>query len=222
MYKIETHLHTCYCSSCGKLDARIIAEGYAKAGFHAITVTDHFSSYNWGKQDWPADRRSFSLARFFEGFYQVQEAAKPYGIKVYKGAEVRFDGSPNDYLVYNCPDALLEDPEHVFSMGLAAFHEQCAKAGGLVIQAHPFRGKCQPAEAMHLDGVEVRNMHPRHDSHNDLALRFANKHPHLLHLSGSDCHMADDIAGGGILTEVLPEDEAALAQLLRSGKYQML
>lgn len=222
MYKIETHLHTCHCSSCGKLDAQTIAEGYARAGFHAITVTDHFSSYNWGKQNWPTDRESFSLDTFFEGFYLVQQAAKPYGIKVYKGAEVRFEGSPNDYLVYNCPDALLKDPAKVFSMGLEAFHNECLAAGGLVIQAHPFRGKCEPADPRYLDGVEVRNMHPRHDSRNDLALGFASTHPHLLHLCGSDCHMADDIAGGGILTEVLPENEAALAQLLRGGKYQML
>ena len=44
MYKIETHLHTVYSSSCGHLDAEAIVNGYLKAGYHGVAVTDHF---NW-------------------------------------------------------------------------------------------------------------------------------------------------------------------------------
>ena len=222
MYKLEPHLHTCYSSSCGHLEAQAIAEGYAKAGYHGIVVTDHYSPYNWGKQGWSRRREEFSLDALWEGYYRVREAAAPYGITVYKGAEVRFDGSPNDYLVYNCPDELLGDPEAFFTMGLAAFHDLCVQAGALVIQAHPFRAPCEPADPRHLDGVEVRNMHPRHDSRNHLALALARENPHLLQLCGSDCHQSDDIAGGGILTDILPANEAELAALLRSGNFKIL
>ena len=214
-------MHTLYCSSCGKLDAYTIAKQYAEAGYSGITVTDHYIYNSWGKQWWPADPKVFKLDMFLEGYYRVREAAAAYGITVYKGAEIRFAGSPNDYLVYNCPQALLADPEGIFEMGLAVFHDRCVEAGALLVQAHPFRGQCTPAEPQNLDGVEVRNMHPRHDSRNDLALAFAQEHK-LLQLSGSDCHQFPDIARGGIMTEVLPANEAELVQLLRSGNYQMI
>ena len=44
MYKIETHLHTVYSSTCGHLDAEAIVNGDLKAGYHGVAVTDHF---NW-------------------------------------------------------------------------------------------------------------------------------------------------------------------------------
>ncbi len=40
MFRIETHLHTNHTSKCGWLDAGTLAEGYAKAGYAAIAVTD--------------------------------------------------------------------------------------------------------------------------------------------------------------------------------------
>ena len=222
MYKIETHLHTCYSSSCGKLDAETIVKGYAEAGYAGLVVVDHFSAYNFGKQGWSRNRAEFSPDSFWEGFYQVREAAKEFGITVYKGAEVRFDGSPNDYLVYNCPDAIYEDPDAVFSMGLAAFHALCARNGALLIQAHPFRLPCEPADPRHLDGVEIYNRHPRHDSQNHLAVAFAQENPHLLQLCGSDCHQTPDIALGGIITPTLPKDEAELVKYLRDGNFTLL
>ena len=73
-----------------------------------------------------------------------------------------------------------------------------------------------------LDGVEVRNANPRHESRNELALGFAHANPSLLRLSGSDCHRAEDIGMGGILTATLPEPEQGFVSLLRSGQYTLI
>ena len=118
-------------------------------------------------------------------------------------------------------DELLADPEHVMSEGLEAFAPKYRADGALLIQAHPFRGKCTPAPAELLDGVEVLNLNPRHDSHNDLALAYAEEH-HLLMTAGSDCHRPGDEGTTGILAETLPEDSFGFADLIRSGKYTLI
>ncbi|MDE7218435.1 MAG: hypothetical protein K2O45_02260 [Oscillospiraceae bacterium] len=54
------------------------------------------------------------------------------------------------------------------------------------------RKKCTPAIACYLDGVEVLNCSPWHDSHNDRAEEYAALHG-LLRTGGSDCHRTEDI-----------------------------
>lgn len=220
MYKIETHLHTCHSSPCGKVDADTIARLYAQAGCAGIIVTDHFFRYTCSKWCWNIPTEDFFQV-FIEGYHRLCRAAEPYGLKIYKGAEVRFDGSTNDYLLYNYPDDLLQDPEAVFTMGLEKFYGLCQQCGAVLAQAHPFRGKCTPADPRFLDGVEVYNLKARGDDCNSPALAFADENPQLFRLSGSDFHHEDDTARGGILTQRLPENEAELAALLRQGDYTL-
>lgn len=220
LYKIETHLHTNIVSCCGKLSPEEILAGYSRAGYHGIVVTDHFMEYTFqwlkisscsNEEKWNAFCRSYDI---------LCGLAPDYGIRVYFGAEVRFDDtSSNDYLVYGCPPELLMDMERVFTCGLEDFYPRCHAAGGLIIQAHPNRGQCFPSDPRYLDGVEVYNLHPRHDSRNELTAAFAEQNPHLIRLSGSDCHQAPDIGRGGILTQTLPADERELVEIIKKGKF---
>lgn len=221
MYKIETHLHTCHSSPCGKVDADAIAHQYAEAGFSGIIVTDHFFRYTCSQWAWNIAYEDF-FGVFMEGYHRLCRAAEPYGLRIYKGAEVRFDGSTNDYLLYNYPDSLLQDPDSVFSMGLEAFYPLCRDAGALLIQAHPFRGKCTTADPRFVDGIEVLNMNPRAANQNHLAQEFAKQNPQFIQLCGSDYHRQEDVGCGGIAMQTLPENEAELVALLRQGIHTLL
>lgn len=221
MYKIETHLHTCHSSPCGKVDADTIARQYAEAGYSGIIVTDHFFRYTCSQWAWNIPCEDF-FGVFMEGYRQMCRAAEPYGLKIYKGAEVRFDGSTNDYLLYNYPDSLLQDPDGVFSMGLEAFYPLCRDAGALLIQAHPFRGKCTTTDPQYIDGVEVLNMNPRAANQNHLAQEFAKQNPQLILTCGSDFHRLEDVGCGGIAMQTLPENEAELVRLLHQGIHTLL
>ena len=53
-----------------------------------------------------------------------------------------------------------------------------------------------------------------HDSHNDLARRFAEEHG-LRMLSGSDAHQPQDVARGGILAPDWVRSSGELARFLR-------
>ncbi len=219
MFKIETHLHTLYASGCSKLREKEIVEGYLQAGYSGVVVTDHYNR----RTEWYPRHAANPLEEFLEGYYRVREAAAGTGLKVYRGAEIRFDENNNDYLLYNFPDALLADPDALFHMGLAKFYPLVREAGALLIQAHPFRDSCRPAcipaDPSLLDGLEFFNASPNHQNHHDLAAAYWERSPHLIGISGSDCHSIPEIGGSGILCHTLPETEQALAGLLKSKQY---
>ena len=224
MFKIETHMHTNHISGCSRIDAASLAEGYQKAGFAAVTVTDHYCRDTFPPLgiDITVPGQD-AIGAFLEGFRRVEAECAPRGIKVYKGAELRFDECVNDYLLFNYPDELLADPAKIFPLGIAGFAPLAREAGALLIQAHPYRKPCTPAIACYLDGVEVCNRNPHHGARNrnHLAEEYASDF-HLLRLGGSDCHGAEQIGTGGIIAEELPEDDAAFAELIRSGRYAII
>ncbi|MDO4491386.1 MAG: PHP domain-containing protein [Lachnospiraceae bacterium] len=223
MYKIEPHLHTAYISKCAWMGAAPIVRWYCEAGYDAICVTDHYNRTCFDYSHIDIHGEGDKVKQFLEGYYRVKEEAQSCGLKVYEGAELRFDGSENDYLLYGFHHELLADPEQLMSEGLAAFAPKYRADGAVLIQAHPFREGCTPAPAEYLDGVEVINNNPRHVHHanNDKALEFAKKH-NLLMTAGSDFHEPGEAATTGILSETLPEDSFAFARLLKSGNYTLI
>lgn len=221
MYKIETHLHTTHSSKCGWLDAKTLVDGYKAAGYSGIIVTDHFNRTTFEYLGVDLASSENKVQRFLDGYYRMREEGEKQGIHIYKGAELRFDESENDYLLYGYRDDLLADPEEIFRMGIAAFSPIARGQGALIVQAHPYRKKCTPAIACYLDGVEVRNMNPRHDSHNDRAEEYAQEFG-LLRTAGSDCHRTEDIAVSGILANEWPSDSLSMARLIRSRRYTLI
>lgn len=221
MFKIETHLHTKHTSPCGQLTAEQIVDGYLAAGYSGLILTDHYCRDTFLNLNTdPRDSRN-ALEAFLVGYRYLLQEGEERGLKVYRGAEVRFDGSWNDYLLYGYSDELLQDPEAVFSMGVEAFYELARADGALLIHAHPYRNGGMPTSAAALDGVEVLNTNQDHDNRNDLALEFAQKNC-LLKTSGSDCHGMKHIGKGGIMVDSLPESDEELVALLRSGNYRLI
>lgn len=221
MHKIETHLHTTYVSRCGRLESAEIVAAYKAAGYSALIVTDHYNRTTFDYLGIDPAAPGDKVGAFLEGYRLVREEGEKQGIRVFKGAELRFDESENDYLLYGWQDALLAEPEEIFRMGIAAFSPIARGQGALLIQAHPYRHGCTPAIARYLDGVEVYNSNPRHDSRNDLAQGYAQEFG-LIATAGSDCHRTEDIALAGILSERLPSDSMEMMRLLRSRNYTLL
>ncbi len=222
MYKIELHLHTKYSSGCGHLTAQEIIAGYKAAGYSGIVVTDHYNRDTFRNKNIDTTAPGDKLTPFLEGYYKMKEEGEKQGIQIYRGAELRFDGSYNDYLLFNYPDDLIADAEALFVGGLQKFYERHLGTSAVLVQAHPFRSMCTLADIRFLDGIEVANLHPGHQSRNELAQTLAAKNPQLLRTGGSDCHEMHHMARGGILSETLPRSDAELAELIRSGNYSII
>ena len=221
MYKIDLHVHTKYSSTCGFMTAEMLVDGYIEAGYSAIAITDHCNRSTY-KKILDSPRGSEGFKKFIQGYELVKAEGEKRGLTVYRGVEVRFDGDHNDYLVYNYPDYLFDDFESVLSMGLERFYPLAKEAGATLIQAHPCREACTPAPSHLLDGIEVCNTHPWHDNDNEASVQYAKENPHLITTGGSDCHNTEHLGRGGIITESLPRNDAELAELLKSGKYEIL
>ncbi len=218
MYKIETHLHTKHTSKCGWMTAPEIIAKYKELGYDAIAVTDHYNYDTWNYKGIDIDHPAGVLDAFLEGYRRMCEEGEKAGIKIYMGAELRFFENHNDYLYYGFDEKTLENPKEIIDMGIVQFSAYNRQLGGVLVHAHPFRRQCVPVDPSLLDGVEVYNMNPRHDSRNHLARAYADRYG-LVATAGSDSHRPGDEGISGILSETLPEDSFAFAKLIRSRNF---
>ena len=221
MFKIETHLHTKHVSRCGHMQAAEIIAAYKQAGYSAVIATDHYNRTTFDYLGIDPAASCDRIHPFLDGYKRLKEEGEKQGIKVFKGAELRFDESENDYLFYGWKNDILSDPEDVFRMGIANFAPIAKAEGCLIIQAHPYRRGCTPAIACYLDGVEVINTSPRHESYNERAAEYAEQFG-LIATSGSDCHRPEDVARGGIITSKVPSDSMEMMRLIRSRDFELI
>jgi predicted metal-dependent phosphoesterase TrpH len=218
-YKLEMHLHTGETSRCGRISGSKVAELYKAAGYEGIVVTDHYHRGYFEKKFTSRRLQEMTWAekieQFLSGYRGALETGKLLGLTVLLGMEIRFDESKNDYLVYGLDETFLRDCAQLYSLGLQNFRrllqEKLGDGNFLIYQAHPFRPGSSPANPADLDGVEVYNGNPRHNSRNHSALRFAEKN-RLRRISGSDFHRRVDLARGGM---IFPEKVTTNRQLLQ-------
>jgi len=220
-YKIELHAHSSESSRCGSVKAAELVEKYINAGYSALVLTDHyyarffdkFSNLSWEKQ----------LEKYLEGYKNAKEAAGDSEFKVFLGIEIKFNNDPNEYLVYGLDEVFLLTHPNLHHLNLKQFKILTEKeeAEILIFQAHPYRRGMAPADIELIDGLEVYNGNPRHNSNNDKALNYA-KNNKLKMLSGSDFHEYEDLARGGIVSKKLPLKINELCNLLKTENYNLI
>lgn len=215
-YRIELHAHTNPASSCGKATPEELVQLYLDAGFDGAVITNHFSHAAFGD----LSREAFAEAQLAD-YERACKAAEGTKLKIYLGVEVRFDENGNDYLLYGVDGEILGKLYDYLGKGLAAFRKEVKLPGSILIQAHPFRDGCVPADGSLLDGIEVFNMHPNHNPRSALAALYAKEQGIPLTVAGTDFHHVKPgyIAAAALRCRELPKDSFQLAELLRSGDY---
>ncbi|MGQ9779281.1 MAG: PHP domain-containing protein [Bacillota bacterium] len=218
-YRYDLHVHTKETSGCGRVPARRVVDLYREIGYHGIVITDHYLQdffSGLGPQPWPE-----KVARFLAGYHAAAARGREVGLRVFFGLELRFADDPLDYLVYGVNEEFLRAHPELLAEDLPRLRALATAGGFLVYQAHPFRPGSSPAPPELLDGVEVYNGNPRHDSRNHLALEFARRHG-LGMVSGSDFHQPEDLGRGGIeVTEEIVRPEE-LVEILRRQNFHAL
>lgn len=218
-FKYDVHVHTSEVSNCGKVSAKTIVGMYKDAGYQGIVITDHYYINffeQMGGKSW-----NEKIARYLEGYYCALNEGSKLGLNIIPGMEITFPENMNDYLVYGIDEKFLKENKELYKFGLKGLRKLIKGSDILIFQAHPFRPNMIPASPELLDGVEVYNGNPRHDSRNRLAMEYAEENK-LMMLSGSDFHQKQDIARGGIIVTEEINSPSQLVDAIRNGRIKEL
>ncbi len=216
--KLELHAHTAQSSRCGRIDAKEVVRMHAGANYDGMVLTAHSKTEN---QDYFGGTPEHQAESWLEAYAIARDEGDRIVFLVLFGLEARLQDCDNDYLIFGAEPNFVSENPRLNHLTLPELHDLCKKYNALLVQAHPSRGSCVPRPE-DLDGLEVLNGNPRHDSHNDLTFAVAEAYPNLIRTSGSDFHRPEDLDHGGILTDCDVHTSAELAECLRSGKYHLL
>lgn len=220
-FMYEMHFHTRETSNCANVKAADAIEEYIKAGYDGIVVTDHLSPSTYMKYSRELLPWKKKVDFFLRGYKEALKTANGR-INILLGMELRFRTSEgdNDYLVYGLTEEFLYNTPKLLEMNIRDFYELAHKNGFLVFQAHPFRVGMKVTNPKYLDGVEIFNGNPRHNSSNDIAESWAKKY-NLMVSSGSDYHEFEDLARGGILFNKEIKDNKTLVEEMLKKDYEI-
>ncbi len=219
MFKTELHLHTSPISRCAHVDAASAIRQYMDAGYSTVVVTNHMSPALFNKlpcdpNDWAA------VARYFLSDYHIAKETAGNKMNVLLGMELRVKENMNDYLVYGIDEQFVYNMGNVIDKKIKEVIPMIHEAGGIILQAHPFRNNMTVTKPELLDGIEVINFTAGHDSRNDIACMWAKKFD-MLGICGQDYHNTDYLIGAGILTDCEITDEKQLCDILLSRNFKM-
>ncbi|MBR4727278.1 MAG: PHP domain-containing protein [Clostridia bacterium] len=222
-YRYQMHCHTAPCSRCGHMSPAELTQGLLAAGYQGCVITNHFYYGNTGvdrAMPWAAFVRPYA-----EDYAQICACAAPYDLDILFGVEEGVGGG-REILCYGLSPALIAAHPELRLCSAAQWHALAREAGGLILQAHPFRsrdyielpGVLPPEE---IDGIEVFNF-GNSDRDNAEAAACAAGHPEWITISGADAHTAEAVGLGGIETDRRIQTNEDLVEVLRSGRYRML
>jgi hypothetical protein len=132
---------------------------YSEAGYSGMVITDHCFSlfYDWFRDDLCNADHERIIDRYLRGYYAAQNEGEKRGFSVLCGAEVRFDGTVNDYLVYGLEDHQLYHLPLLNRLKNLDELLDVLPNQALVVQAHPFRDNMTVISPTNLFGIEVYN-----------------------------------------------------------------
>ena len=217
MFKTELHCHSNDISQCARVNTTDIINTFVNSGYSTLVLANHLSKYTMDvicPNDWHG---------FVDKFYGAYEKLKNEAegkLNILFGAELRFNGNNNDYLVFGLTKEFLYEHPDIFDLHAEKFHNLAKENNMLFIQAHPFRNWMMIIEPRMVDGVEVFNGHFGHDSRNDIANMWAEKY-NLIKTSGTDYHYITSPANGGIFTNEEITNMGQLVEILKSGNYKL-
>ena len=214
-YLYETHLHTCQASACGKVNGEDYIPYMIDKGYAGMIVTDHFFNGNTCVPENLSWKERVEI--YCSGYERALKAAEGKDFNVMFGVEFNF--WKDEYLIYGIDKEWLLNNECIMEMTRHELLEAVHKAGGIMIQAHPYRErdylediKLAPTAC---DGVEVYNAANKPNM-NALGYEYCKKLG-LPMTAGSDIHFYNDDPMGAMLFERKIESVKDLAKALVDG-----
>ena len=181
---IDMHAHSSGISRCCLIDAKDVVKEALKVGIDGIVLTNHYVEYYAENNDYLAFAK-----RYIEEFNYAKKCGDEVGCKVFFGIEITMehDGFPH-LLVYGVEPQFILDHPRIFNYSQEQLYSAVKSAGGVLVQAHPYRKNINVLfDLKYLDGVEV-NCHPLYEgTHLSVFKKIAEDNNKLL-TCGGDYH----------------------------------
>lgn len=214
-FKSELHTHTSPASICSEISPEKLVEIYKLNGYDSVTVTNHFT-YDCAH----GENAESYYKTFLDDFRRCLECGEKVGLNIIFGAEIRFSENSNDYLIYGiCPEDMPKIRD-LLPYGIDSFYREFKNDKNVIIQAHPFRDNISRANPESLDGIEIFNMHPNHNSRVAFAAIHALKN-NLIPVCGTDFHHPGQECLSAVYTKEKITDSYQLAKAIKSQEYIM-
>lgn len=223
-YRYETHCHCSQCSLCARSTSQALVRAYHAAGYAGLVLTDHFIFGNTTVSDsLPWDRR---MQRYYQAYLDAKAAAEGLDFDVIFGIEHAY-GDGKEVLIYGVElDFLLANPD-IPEITLDELVARVHEAGGIVIQAHPYRNRSYVNMAVApradlVDGIEVYNAcnAPGEDPQ---ALELAAQKDYIITCGGDIHHAADPrIGAAGVVLPHRVRSSKELAVALKQRRHRFL
>ena len=212
-FKTELHAHTKPVSICSEVEPEQLIALYKEQNADSIVITNHFSPVyfkNGTKED--------KIKEYISEFERTRKLGDKNGINVILGIEIRFTENANDYLVYGIGEKELDYAYEFIDKGIDAFYKAFKSDSNIILQAHPFRDGMVLANPKSIDGIEVFNMHPHHNSRVSLAAKYAQQNNFLIS-GGTDFHHVTHQGQCFVKTDFKPEDSFDVAKIIKQRHF---
>ena len=217
-YRIEAHVHTFPASRCSEVSVAEVITAYSQMGYDALVLTNHFiHGYNY-MQGVSVDE---GIQKYLEDYDEAKALGERLGLTVMLGAEIRFTENENDYLMYGVNETMLHEIYGYLEDGVENFRKNYKMPESVFLQAHPFRNGMTEIDPGLLDGMEIFNLHPGHNSRLAVAAMYAKDNNMDIRIAGSDFHFLRGrcLSVSAVLTGKMPKDSFEFAEILKSRDY---
>lgn len=211
-YKFELHAHSNPASGCSELPPAELVERCKNAGADGLVLTNHAV---WWMKETPKEEW---CAQYLKDYRETKQAGEQRGVQVFLGFEVRFMDSDNDYLVFGFDEDFIPTVYDWMDKTIAAFYEEFHGEDVLILQAHPHRSNMVEKDRSCVDGYEVFNLHPGHNSRVALTSRLHAQNGGVA-IGGTDFHHRGHEGCLFTCFAESPQNGKDLVRLLRSGDY---
>ncbi len=217
-FRLELHAHTRPASPCGDIPPETVIDTFYRSGYNGIAITNHFFCDLFSRYYHAKDKQEV-LDKYLSDYYKARQEGEKVGMKVYLGAELRWQSTGNnDYLLFGIDEHMLSDIYDYMSADPATFVRDCKSEKSFFLQAHPFREDMTRFDPALLDGEEVFNLHPNHNSAIAFADQFAEQHQKIKTM-GTDYHHEGHHNLCSTRTKILPKDSFELASTLKANDF---
>lgn len=156
---IDFHAHSKGISKCCQIDGDKMVLVVKEKGMDGIILTNHYD------KSYVIENDIIGLAkRYIDEYYYVKACGDKINIKVFFGIEVTMSKHNNLHmLVYGVePEFILKYPD-IYDYKIDKLSKIVHEEGGILVQAHPYRGGIDKLlDLKYLDGIET-NCHPLYD-----------------------------------------------------------